>query len=382
MEQTEKALRDSEERFRALVMATSDIVYRMNPDWSEMRLLHGKGFLVDTEEPNRNWLQEYIHPDDQSHVMTVINEAIRTKSVFELEHRVLCVDGTLGWTLSRAIPLLDANGNIFEWFGAASDITGHKQVEEALEKLNENLECQVAERTAELEAANLELEAFNYSAAHDLRQPLNTIAIYTQAFEMQCGDKISKECSSYIRGIYDNNTRMTRLIETLLNFSRMVHTEPKRQSVDLHAMAHEVAIFLKQGDPERQVDLRIADGLPVNADADLMRVVLENLFGNAWKYTGKREQAVIEFGSTEIDGKLVYFIRDNGIGFDKMKADKLFVPFQRLPGAEAFRGFGIGLATVERIIRSHGGSIWAEGEPDKGATFYFTLAGNSPMPTT
>ena len=373
MERIKNALRESEERFRSLVMATSDIVYRMNHDWSEMRQLHGKNFIVDTEKPNHNWLQEYIHPDDQSHVMMVINEAIRTKSIFELEHRVIRVDGTLGWTFSRAIPMLDAEGNIYEWFGAASDITGRKQVEEALEKLNENLERQVAERTAELEAINLELEAFNYSAAHDLRQPLNQIALYSQSLEMQCGDKISDECFGYIRGIYESNGRMNRLIETLLNFSRMGHSEPKRQPVELCVMAHEVSMTLKQSEPERQVDFQITDGITVNVDADLLRVVLDNLIGNAWKFTSTREQAIIEFGSTEIEGKPVYFVRDNGIGFDKAVADKLFVPFQRLPGAEAFRGFGIGLATVERIIRRHGGSIWAEGEPDKGATFYFTL---------
>jgi signal transduction histidine kinase len=374
MELIKNALRESEERFRSLVTATSDIVYRMSPDWSEMRQLHGKNFIADTEKPNRDWLQQYIHTDDQPHVMTVINEAIRTKSIFELEHRVIRVDGTSGWVFSRAIPMFDAEGEIFEWFGAASDITGRKMVEETLEKLNENLELQVAERTAELEAINLELEAFNYAAAHDLRQPLNQIALYSQSLEMQCGDQISDECSGYIRGIYKSNLRMNRLIETLLNFSRMAHSEPKRKSVDLCSLVHEVAMTLKQSEPERQVDFQIADGLTANGDSDLLRVVLENLFGNAWKYTGKRERAVIEFGSTEIDGKLVYFIRDNGVGFDKGAADKLFVPFQRLPGAEAFRGFGIGLATVERIIHRHGGSIWAEAEPDKGATFYFTLS--------
>ena len=382
MKLVEKALKESEERFRSLVTATSDVIYRMSPDWSEMRQLHGKKFITDTEKPNRNWLQEYIHPDDQPHVKEVINEAIRTKSIFELEHRVIRVDGTLGWTFSRAIPMLDAEGEIFEWFGAASDITGRKQVEEELKKLNENLESQVEERTAELEAINLELEAFNYSAAHDLRQPLNQIAIYSQSLEMQCGDKVSYECLSYIHGIYESNLRMNRLIETLLNFSRMGRCEPNRQPVDLCAMANDVAIALKQNEPERQVDFRIAEGITANVDADLLRVVLDNLLGNAWKYTSKREQAVIEFGSAETDGKPVYYVRDNGIGFDKAAADKLFAPFQRLPGAEAFRGFGIGLATVERVIRRHGGSIWAEGEPDKGATFYFTLGENRPLAPT
>ena len=136
-------------------------------------------------------------------------------------------------------------------------------------------------------------------------------------------------------------------------------------------------MMLQQTEPERQVDFRIADGITAIADANLLRAVLENIFGNAWKYTGKREQSIIEFGATEIDGKPVYFVRDNGVGFDKAEADGLFTPFQRLPGAEDFRGFGVGLATVERIVRRHGGSIWAEGEPDKGACFYFTLEGSS-----
>jgi chemotaxis family two-component system sensor kinase Cph1 len=190
----EETLQESEERFRALVTASSEVVYRMCPDWSEMRQLHGKNFIADTEEPNPNWLQEYIHPDDQSHVMQVINEAIRTKSIFELEHRVLRVDGTLGWVFSRAIPMLDATGKVFEWFGAASDITKRKLAEEALKKLNEELESRIAERTAELETANQELSAFTYSAAHDLRQPLNQIGLYSQAIEMQCGDKLPGEC--------------------------------------------------------------------------------------------------------------------------------------------------------------------------------------------
>lgn len=374
MEQIKKALWEIEERYRALVIATSDVVYQMSPDWSEMRLLHGKSFIADTEKPRRNWLQEYIHPDDQPHVMEVINEAIRTKSVFELEHRVIRVDGTLGWTFSRAIPLFDAEGKIYEWFGAASDITSRKEIEEKLEKLNKDLELQVADRIAELEEINQELEAFNYSAAHDLRQPLNLIAIYSQALGMQCSDKMPEDCLDYINGIYESNLRMNHLIEALLDFSRSIRKDPIRQSVDLSAIVHDVAMKLKIIEPERQVDFQITDGITANVDLDLIRMVLDNLLNNAWKYTSKREQAVIEFGTTETDEKLVYFVRDNGIGFDKAAADKLFIPFQRLQGAETFKGFGVGLATVERIIRRHGGSVWAEGESDKGATFYFNIS--------
>jgi PAS domain S-box-containing protein len=153
----EKALQESEERYRVLVAASSDVVYRMSPDWREMRYLLGKDFITDTEEPSQTWLQKYIHPDDQPHVMAVINNAIRTRSVFELEHRVLRVDGSLGWTFSRAIPILDANGEIIEWFGAASDITKRKQMEEELCRSRQELELRVEERTAELKKLNIEL---------------------------------------------------------------------------------------------------------------------------------------------------------------------------------------------------------------------------------
>ena len=367
-------LQESEIRFRSLVTTTSDVVYRMSPDWGEMRLLHGKNFIADTEKPNRNWLQEYIPPDDQSLVKEAIDAAIRTQSVFELEHQVIRVDGTLGWTFSRAIPLLDAEGKVCEWFGAASDITERKMMAMALERLNKDLEGKVAERTAELETINQELEAFNYSAAHDLRQPLNLIAIYAQSFEMQCADKIPDDCLNYIQGIYDSNLRMNLLIDTLLNLSRMLRSALHRQPVDLCAIASDVVKALKLTKPERQVDLQIASGITANTDPDLIRVVLENLLGNAWKYTSSKEHAVIEFGTTEIGGKQAYFVRDTGIGFDNELKDKLFIPFQRLPGAEDFSGVGVGLATVERIIRRHGGRIWAEGAPDKGATFYFTLS--------
>jgi len=225
-----------------------------------------------------------------------------------------------------------------------------------------------------VEEANRELGAFNYTVAHDLRQPLNVISSYCQTIKMQYGDKLDEQCLSFLRGCYEGTLRMDLLIGALLDFSRMGHVEPRRDMVDLCALAHEVAKVRKQTEPERQVDFLIADGIVANGDASLLRVVLDNLIGNAWKYTGMRENAVIEFNVTDIGGVPTYFVRDNGEGFDKAYADKLFVPFQRLPGAEEFRGFGIGLATVERIICRHGGRVWAEGELGKGATIYFTLS--------
>ena len=209
--------------------------------------------------------------------------------------------------------------------------------------------------------------------AHDLRQPLNLLNSYSQVITTLCGAQLSEECTGYLKDSYNVTLRMNRLIEALLNFSRMGHLEPHRESVDLSLLAREVAASLQRTGPERQVEFRIADGLAANGDASLLQVVLDNLLGNAWKYTSVREQAVIEFGVREIDRVPTYFVRDNGAGFDMTDAEKLFFPFQRLPGAETSRGFGIGLATVERIIRQHGGKVWAESEQDKGASFYFTL---------
>lgn len=250
------------------------------------------------------------------------------------------------------------------------DITQRKLDEEEIKELNVGL----AAWTAELEAANKDLEAFNYTVAHDLRNPLNVIGLSCQAMKELCGDQLTEECMNYVQDIYNGVLHMNRLIEALLKFSLMGRVELHREKVLICKLAHEVATMLKQSEPQRQVDFRITDGITVDADANLVRVVLDNLLGNAWKYTAMREEAVIEFGTTEIGGKQVYFVRDNGAGFDLADAGKLFVAFKRLPGVEEFKGSGIGLATAERIIKRHCGKIWAEGEPGKGACFYFTLS--------
>jgi PAS domain S-box-containing protein len=249
------------------------------------------------------------------------------------------------------------------------DITKRKRAEEQIEILNTDL----AARASELEDANRELEAFNYTVAHDLRNPLNIICSYCQVIKELCSDKLDEQCKKFLQETYNGTLRMNRLIEALLQFSRLAHAELKRDRLDLSSMAREVAGELQLTGPERPVTFRIAEGIGAEGDANLLFVVLTNLLGNAWKFTAAQEKAIIEFSVTEIDGRPVFLIRDNGAGFDMKDADKLFVPFQRLPGAEECRGLGIGLATVERIIRRHGGTIWAEGEPGKGAIFHFTL---------
>jgi signal transduction histidine kinase len=254
----------------------------------------------------------------------------------------------------------------------ARDITERKQAEEVIERLNTQLRA----RAAELEAANQELEAFNYTVAHDLRKPLTTVNGYCQLIQELYGDKLDEQCRSYLQEAYDGTWRMNRLIDTLLDFSRVASIELHRGEVDLSAMAESVAAGLKLSEPARRVTFRIREGLAAIGDAGLLRVVLENLLGNAWKYTTMREEAVIEFGVMESNGQPAWFVRDNGPGFAPEYVDKLFIPFRRLPGAEEYRGFGIGLATVDRIVRRHGGRVWAEGEPGRGAAFWFTLPEN------
>lgn len=251
---------------------------------------------------------------------------------------------------------------------AIIDISARRQLEEKLEILLADL----AARAADLEAANVELEAFNYSVSHDLRGPLTIIAGYCDVVELIYGSKLEANCRGYIQAILEGAMRMKRLIDTLLDFSRVQRVAMRREKVDLSSQAEEVALALEVVEPERRVTFRSAAGLMADGDADLLRLVLSNLIGNAWKHSGQRKETVIEFDVTEIDGKPVYFVRDNGPGFDPVFADTLFLPFQRLPGTEV-EGHGIGLATVDRIIRRHGGSVWAESRPGEGATFFFTL---------
>ena len=251
---------------------------------------------------------------------------------------------------------------------AIIDISVRRQLDEKLERLHADL----AARAAELESANIELEAFNYSVSHDLRRPLTVINGYCQVVQELFGNKLDEQCKGYIQEMYEGTLRMNQLIDSLLEFSCVARVEMGREAVDLSAMAKAVAEELKLEEREKQVTFRIGPGIMADGDAVLLRAVLDNLIGNAWKYSGSREGAVIEFGVTEVAGTSVYFIRDNGPGFDMALADKLFLPFQRLPGTDV-EGHGIGLATVDRIVRRHGGRVWAESTPGEGATFFFTL---------
>lgn len=249
------------------------------------------------------------------------------------------------------------------------DITDLKASHEEIARLNRDLASQVAG----LKEANTELEAFNRMVSHDLRQPLNNMGLSIQAVDMLCGDTLDKECKGHVQRIYQRILDMNDLINSLLNFSNSTRGTLKRERLDLSEMARSIVGEVKFNAPERRVTFTVAKGMEAHADPGLVRAVLQNLIDNAWKYTSMRQDAVIEIGVTEAEGTKAFYVKDNGTGFDIAQADDLFAPFKRLPGAEQYTGFGIGLATVSRIIRRHGGRVWAESEPDRGATFFFTL---------
>lgn len=245
--------------------------------------------------------------------------------------------------------------------------------QETMLALNAGLEQRVMERTAELEAAIREQETFSYSVSHDLRAPLRHINSFSAIVLEECGSQLPGEAQAYLARIRSATRRMGDFIDHLLELSRLSRAELVRESVDLSRLVAETLAMLQETEPHRRVELRIQEGTKAHGDRNLLGQLLENLLGNAWKYSSERALAVIEFGTGTVDGQEHFFVRDNGAGFDMAYSGKLFEVFQRLHGAE-FEGAGIGLATAQRIVKRHGGTIWAEAEVDKGATFYFTLS--------
>jgi light-regulated signal transduction histidine kinase (bacteriophytochrome) len=263
-----------------------------------------------------------------------------------------------------------------------------QQNEENLRRYAGELEHRVAERTAALEerneglrrnaaellAANQELDAFAYSVSHDLRAPLRSIDGFSQILLQDYGERLDDAGKDFLQRVRKATQRMGALIDDLLSLARITRAEIRAETVDLSGLVGAIAAELQQATPGRDVELAIAPGLSAHGDVRLLRVALENLLRNSWKYTAKQPHARVEFGSTDANGARAFLIRDNGAGFDMQYVDKLFGAFQRLHSADEFEGTGVGLATVRRIITRHGGRIWAEGEVGRGATFYFTLS--------
>jgi signal transduction histidine kinase len=250
-----------------------------------------------------------------------------------------------------------------------------QQTDLAIRLLNFELEQRVQERTAELESANRELESFAYSVSHDLRTPLRGIDGYSKLLRDDYASLLDQQGREYLENVIRATTRMADLINDLLKLSRVTRTEMHRVVVNLSDMAEELLEEMRQREPQRRVEVHVQEGLQAYGDPNLLRLALNNLLGNAWKFTSHTASARIEVGAQQNNGRTTYYVSDNGVGFDMKFKDKLFVAFQRLHSASEFEGTGVGLATVQRVITRHSGQIWAEGRLRQGAAFYFTLPG-------
>ena len=301
-------------------------------------------------------------------------EVINSKEMVDIPEEQL-QSHTLGLRIlhTRKIPILDEDGKPKYLVGISEDITERKRSEDQIRQLNSELELRVHQRTAQLELTNHELESFAYSISHDLRAPLRAMEGYSHILQDEFGPQLNADGKHYLKRIQSNALHMAKLIDDLLDLSRITRWELNIKQINLSTLAKETFAELKESHPERKVQTILPEKLFINADRELMHILMFNLLNNAWKYTGKCKQAVIEMGSQHKEGKVIYFIKDNGAGFDMAYMQNLFKPFQHLHTGEEYEGTGIGLAIVQRIIQRHGGHIWAEGYVGQGATFYFTL---------
>ena len=282
-------------------------------------------------------------------------------------------NGERFWEDTRISPLKDEEGRITHFISVKEDITERKRAEDEIRRLNADLELRVEERTRQLTATNKELEAFSYSVSHDLRGPLRGINGFAHLMEESCRGCEKTDAGEYLARIRRASTRMGDLIDDLLNLARVTRSTLNRAPVDLSEMAGSILADLAAAEPGRHVQTEVQAGITVSGDPSLLRDALANLLGNAWKFTARRNDASIVFGSRIEEGESVIFVADNGAGFDMKYANKLFGAFQRLHGPHDFEGTGIGLATVQRIIHLHGGRIWAAAKTGKGATFNFVV---------
>ncbi len=319
-------------------------------------------------------LLAHIHPDDRARVTQELTQAAADRAAFKGEFRVILPSGETRVLEVKCKPASDEFGNTHQMIGVAWDITEHHRREAEIRELNASLDHRVRERTAELKSAMDELDAFSYSVAHDLRSPLRSLDGFSQLLLTDHADELNEEGRNYLQRIRASSQHLAELIDDLLQLSRVTRTPMERVSVDLSEIANDIASGLQAESAERRVEFVIEPQAHVLGDPLLLRLLMENLLGNAWKYTSKTAQARIEFGMMPTaEGEHGFFVRDNGAGFDMAFAGKLFQPFQRLHHATDFPGTGIGLASVHRVIGRHGGRIWAEGAVGLGACFYFAL---------
>jgi len=362
----EDALKHSEERFRMMISNIKDY---------SVITLDSEGMVTswnrtaeritgyDASEVLGKHVSIFYLPEDVTIGKPTIEMETAIKSGrFEDDGWRVRKDGSRFWGNVVVTPLQDDAGRVRGFVKITRDTTEKRKAEQELLR-----------RSAELETANQELESFSYSVSHDLRAPLRGIDGFSQALQEDYASVLDATAKNYLARIRAGTRRMGVLIDDLLNLARVTRAEMHRQTIDLTRMAGDIAKELQAAEPERQVVIKVSKGLAADGDYRLIRVALQNLLGNAWKFTSKRPDPQIEFGLLRSNGGKAYFVRDNGAGFDQAYAARLFGAFQRLHSMDEFPGTGIGLATVHRIVHRHGGKVWAEGAVNQGATIYFTL---------
>ena len=363
----------SPDQYRELVENLNDIVFIVAQDGT---ISYGSPVIrtVGGYEPSDVMgrpFSDFIHPDDLPEIAASFSRVLAGQ-LEPSEYRLRTRSGEYRWVRSHSRPIRDG-GQVVGIQGILSDITERVESERRVRQLNEELEQRVRERTAELEAACSELESFSYSVAHDLRAPLRAINAFSQFLLEDYRGQLLGDGLEYLNRLRAAAVRMAELIDDLLQLSRITRSTMHRAPVDLSAPACAIAAELRAAEPNRDVTVTIADSLVAYGDAPLLRVLLHNLLANAWKFTRKRPDAHVDVGQARGGNAPVFFVRDNGAGFDMAYIDKLFRPFQRLHDTREFDGTGIGLAIVRRIVQRHGGQVWAEGAVDQGATFFFSL---------
>ena len=314
-----------------------------------------------------------IPPDREGEVVRILDMIKRGETLNHFETMRIGKDGKTIDVSVTISPIKDEDGNIIGASKIARDISELKRAIKEIKQLNAELERRVADRTAQLQAANNELESFSYSVSHDLRAPLRHINGFAGALMEDYSDKLDDVGKGYLKQVREASEEMAELIDDVLQLARVTRTTMVPEVVNLTEMAHSIIDDIQDADKDRRVSVEIKDGLSAHGDRRLLHIMLTNLLGNAWKFTAKQKDPKISLGDHVTDGVTEYFIRDNGAGFDVAFADKLFGAFQRLHSADEFDGTGIGLATVQRVVNRHGGRVWGKGAINKGATFYFTL---------